>query len=79
MDKINKALKKLSAKERKVIEIILQKIENGSFKELNIKALKGYNNIYRVRKGHVRIIFGRDGDKIIILAVERRSEKTYQF
>jgi len=79
MNKINKALRKLPAKEREAIEIILQKIEDKSFGNLDIKALKGYKNIYRVRKGRIRIIFEIDNRKTTILGVENRSEKTYKF
>jgi mRNA-degrading endonuclease RelE of RelBE toxin-antitoxin system len=79
MDKVTKALKKLTPKERKTIDTILEKIVNKSFESLDIKALKGYKNIYRVRKESIRIIFEIDKEKVIILAVERRSEKTYKF
>ena len=79
MDKITKALIKLIPKERKAIETIIQLIEDKSFENLDIKALKGYKNIYRARKGHVRIIFEiTKKQTVIILGVERRSEKTYK-
>lgn len=78
MDKITKALKKLNAKERNAIEKILKLIEAGLFKSLDLKALKGYKNIYRVRKGHIRIIFQMNEKKTIVLGVEKRSEKTYK-
>jgi len=79
MDKIDKALKKLSVKERRRVKAILSKIYSGSFTGLNIKKLRGRLDIFRVRKGNIRIIYrvGRRKD-IFILAIERRSEKIYR-
>lgn len=79
MDKITKALIKLGPRDRHFIETILKLIKNKSFEGLDIKSLKGYKNIFRVRKGRIRIIFEISSDKIIILGVEKRSEKTYKF
>ena len=80
MDKIEKALQKLSGKDRKKIKEILARLQAGSFKNLDIKKLKGRNDIFRVRKGELRIIYRLSENKeIYIMAVERRSEKTYKF
>ena len=79
MDKIAKTLKKLSSKERKQIKNILLLIQNNSWQNLDLKKLKGHSNIFRVRKGVLRIIFRQNTKKdIYILAIERRSEKTYR-
>lgn len=78
MDKIAKAIKKLNSQEQYQIKKILIQINNFNFKGLNILKLKGYENIYRVRKGRLRIIFRIDENKeIYLLAIERRNEKTY--
>jgi len=78
MDKISKALKKFNTKEQKIIKEILQKIKNNSYASINVEKLKKYHNIYRVRKGKIRIIFKINEDKnIFILAIERRNDKTY--
>lgn len=62
------------------MEAIMRLIEEKSFENLDIKVLKGYKNIYRVRKGRMRIIFEvTKKQTVIILGVERRSEKTYKF
>ena len=80
MDKISKDLKKLTEKERNQIKQILQKINSGDFRGLDIKKLKGRDDIFRVRKGKFRIIYKISGKKdIFILAIERRSENTYKF
>ncbi|OGY64102.1 MAG: hypothetical protein A3I89_03920 [Candidatus Harrisonbacteria bacterium RIFCSPLOWO2_02_FULL_41_11] len=79
MDKIEKALNKLSEKEKEAIKEILTQLQTGSFKNLDIKKLKGRNDIFRARKGKIRIIYAIDKNKETrILAIERCSEKTYK-
>ena len=78
MDKIKKALNKLSLKERKKIKEFLIQIDTDDFKDLDLKKLKGRNDIFRVRKGSIRIIFRKKDDVIKILSIERRSSKTYR-
>ena len=79
MDKIEKALKKLSQKEKKIVRGILEKLEKMNLARLNIQKLKGRDDIFRVKKGNIRIIYRKDSvDGSFILAIERRSEKTYK-
>ncbi len=79
MDRIEKELAKLTQGERSQIKLIILKLKNRDFRGLDIKKLKGRNDIFRVRKGDLRIIYRILGEKIFILAIERRSEKTYKF
>ena len=80
MDKISKALEKLFGTERKQAGFLLQKIKSGKWESLEIKKLKGHNDIFRARSGKLRVIFRRDTKgKIYVLALERRSDKTYKF
>ncbi len=78
MDKIAKALKKLSHKEKNQVKIIFARLKRRDFKGLNIKKLKGREDIYRVRKGYLRVIY-YNKEEIYILALERRSERTYKY
>ena len=79
MDKIEKALKKLSQKEKKSVGDILEKLNKNNLIGLNVQKLKGREGIFRVRKGDIRIICRKaDDGNIFILAIERRSEKTYK-
>lgn len=78
MDKISKALKRLSPKERRQIKELLLKIESGDFTGLDLKRLKDQEGIFRVRRGDLRIIFQRENGVIAVLAIERRSEDTYK-
>ena len=77
MDKIAKALSKLNAKERKQIKDVLSRLYSGRFKGLEIKKLRGRNDIFRVKKGNFRIIYRLEGQNIFILAIDRRRESTY--
>ena len=78
MNKIHKVLRSLTSKERSSVENILQRIVRGNFTALDIKKLKDRPDIFRVRKGSLRIIFRQAADgKIFILTLERRSDNTY--
>jgi mRNA-degrading endonuclease RelE of RelBE toxin-antitoxin system len=77
MDKITKALKKLTQKEKQKLKQILSKIKTGNFKELDLKKLKAKSSIYRVRFGKLRLIFQNDKNTIKILTIERRNDNTY--
>lgn len=79
MDKIEKALVKLTEKERRRMKQVLVRLERGDVGGLNIKKLKGRNDIFRVRKGDIRIIYRFSGKAIFIMAIERRREDTYKF
>ncbi|OGY89955.1 MAG: hypothetical protein A3B30_03890 [Candidatus Komeilibacteria bacterium RIFCSPLOWO2_01_FULL_52_15] len=80
MDKIKKALRKLDAKEQKLVREALILLKAGQYDTLDLKKLKGRDDIYRIRKGSIRIIFRKDrAGKIYILAIERRSNTTYNF
>lgn len=78
MDRIKKALRKLSPKERTLLRQIMERIINGDFSDMDVKKLKAADDVYRVRKGTMRVIFRQRTDKgFDILAVERRSDITY--
>ena len=78
MDRIEKALKKLTPKERVVIRTVLMSLKNQQLDRLDLKKLKGRDDIFRIRKGQIRILY-RTGPQgaISILAIERRGDTTY--
>lgn len=79
MDKIEKALSRLSQKERELVGVLLAHIMKGDVQEIDVKKLKGYKDIFRVRKGKIRFIYREaENGKIFVLAIERRNEKTYK-
>ncbi len=78
MDRIDKALNKLRPKEKKEIKNILSKVKKEELQGLDLKKLKARDDIYRVRKGGIRIIFYKKKGSIRILGVERKRSKTYK-
>ncbi|MEX2145270.1 MAG: hypothetical protein WD712_02780 [Candidatus Spechtbacterales bacterium] len=78
MGKLERELKKLSVQERKLAKSILKQISRGSYKNLDIRKLKGYSDIFRVRKGKLRVIYRLRGDDVFALSIERRSDRTYK-
>jgi len=72
MDKIDKALKNLSSKKREELKETLLKIKNSNFRGLDLKKMKGRNDIFRVRRNSMRIIFHKIDSFIKILSIERR-------
>ncbi len=78
MDKIKKALSKLTGKEKGRVKEIIQEIIKGNVANLDIKKLKARDDIFRVRKGGIRIIYRKEKEKVFILTIERRSDRTYK-
>ncbi|HEX2792778.1 MAG TPA: type II toxin-antitoxin system RelE/ParE family toxin [Candidatus Paceibacterota bacterium] len=78
MDRITKLLKKLTPKERERFEETLALLLSADASSLDIKKLKGVEDIYRVRVGNLRVIFQKQGKEILILEVSRRDESTYK-
>lgn len=78
MDKIEKALARLTSKERSRIARILRMIQERNFVGLGIKKLTGQQTVFRVRSTQYRIIFRMTKERdIFILAIEKRSDNTY--
>ena len=78
MDKIDKALKKLSLEERQKIKNVISLIKNGVFPGMDIKKLKNHEEIFRIRKGKIRIIYRIEpSGRITILTLGRRTDNTY--
>ncbi len=78
MDKIEKALNKLGKKERKTVRTLLYRLSKGDYQGVDIQKLKSRQDIYRARNGDIRVIYRRSNSDILVLAIERRSEKTYR-
>jgi mRNA interferase RelE/StbE len=78
MDAIGKALKKFSEQERKWVKNIFTALKTNNMQGLDIKKLKGYEDVFRVRKGDIRVIYRKTSGGIVILEVGRRKERTYR-
>jgi len=78
MDKIQKALEKLSSKERQKIKSALERLHHKQIQGLDIKKLKDRSDIFRLRLDNLRVIYQELNDEIIILQISRRNENTYK-
>lgn len=78
MDKIKKALAKLPKEYKTAFDYLIVRLLARNYSGLDIVHLKGQKNVFRVRHGKLRIIFKIDDDKLLVLQVGLRSEKTYR-
>lgn len=78
MDKIDKFLAKLNNQESRKVLNAISDILSGNTSLYNLKKLKGYRDVYRIKVGTVRIIYKQLEDDIEVIDVGRRSEKTYR-
>ena len=79
MPSLKKLLSRFNKEERGNIEFLIEKIISLNWQNLDIKKLKGHQNIFRARQGKIRIIFAKDKKEISVIAIERRRENTYSF
>jgi len=79
MPPLSKLLSKLNKTERITAEFLIEKILSLNWSALDIKKLKGHQNIFRVRKGKIRIIFFKNNQEIFIVSIARRCKDTYKF
>ena len=74
MDKISKFIQKMSQKEgRRIIALFLQ-IQERKTQALDVKKLRGYADLYRVRHGDIRIIFKAGDEGNTIISVDFRKD-----
>lgn len=80
MGNLDKQLKKFSKNEREKIARLIERIIDRNLAGLDCKRLRGLKNLFRVRKGRIRIIFELESNKEPnIISIERRCEDTYKF
>jgi len=78
MPTLNKLLSKFNVEDRRVLESVIAKIIFLDWRNLDIKKLKGYQDIFRFCRGKLRIIFTKNSNIIRIINIERRKETTYR-
>jgi mRNA-degrading endonuclease RelE of RelBE toxin-antitoxin system len=74
---LEKFFVRVTPKEKKLLSDIITRILDRNLKNLDIKKLTGTDNIFRVRKGILRIVFSMTKTDIKIISVERRNDTTY--
>lgn len=78
MNKIDKLLKKLNARDRLRIEQVLLKLLSDQLESLDIKRLKNTEDLYRVRVGQYRVIYRYNSSGKKLIDISKRDEKTYK-
>jgi mRNA-degrading endonuclease RelE of RelBE toxin-antitoxin system len=78
-DKYQKFIKKLSAKEYQRVSVAVKRYSLGKLVGMNVKKMKGHDDIYRVRVGRIRIIFYNNNVvSPILLNISFRDDQTYR-
>lgn len=76
-DRILKLLRRMPPKQRGELARLIEMVLRGNVASLDLKKLVGMQDVYRVRKGNIRIIYRLLDGEVVIIAVERRSNTTY--
>lgn len=75
MDQTEKFLRKLGSHERRKLLELLDFLASGLLPDnLDIKPLRGLANLYRIRKGNIRIIIYRQGAQIGVVRIDFRKD-----
>ena len=78
-DKIKKLLAKLTAKERQLVKLLILRVQLDDTEGLDIKQLRGHDDLFRVRKGRLRIVYRKAAaSELLIVRIDRRNERTYK-
>jgi mRNA-degrading endonuclease RelE of RelBE toxin-antitoxin system len=77
MNPVEKALRKLTPQERDWVEGVIERIVSGKTAGLDIKRLRGYGDVFRIRKGKIRVIYLQKEGRAEVLSIGRRNESTY--
>lgn len=78
MDKISKLLRRRRRNERLMLIAAMELIKANELKDLDIKKMSGYKNLYRARIGKFRIIFTSYNDQNDIIRIDEKSDNTYR-
>ena len=79
MNHLEKALARFAPEDRLLMRAVFVRIRADDLLHLDVRKLKGYRNLYRVRLGECRIIFERtDAGENEIVVLTRRNENTYR-
>ncbi len=77
MDKILKFLKKRSPTERERLIFVVRAITENKLEGMDVKKLKGFDSVFRVRVGNFRIIFEKTGKENWVRSIAKRDGRTY--
>lgn len=74
MDRIEKFLKQLGEKDRLIMLAVLADIRRLELDRYDVKALKGYKGVYRLRKGKIRFVFAETQSGGVLIDINYRSK-----
>lgn len=78
VDRIEKFLARLNAKERERVLATLLQLQERNFADLDVKKRRGKSGAFRVRVGSIRIIFQMESKVLRVISIDRRNEGTYK-
>jgi mRNA-degrading endonuclease RelE of RelBE toxin-antitoxin system len=78
VDKLVKFLRKQNPEIARSILELIEKILVGDLRGCDVRRLKGKSNLYRLRKGRIRIIFEKKEGKFLVKKITYRDDQTYQ-
>jgi mRNA-degrading endonuclease RelE of RelBE toxin-antitoxin system len=78
MDKIQKTLNKIGSKQAGRIIVVFTKIKSNNFDGLDIKKLKGFKYLFRVKAGEYRVVYQKTPEKIEVVGLYKRDDNTYR-
>ena len=78
MPTLHKLLSKFNKKEAAILITLIEKIISLDWHGLDVKKLQGHGDLFRLRRGKIRIIFIKHEKIISIIAIKHRNEKTYK-
>lgn len=74
MDKIEKFIESLNKNLRQQVKITILKIVANDLSGIKTKKLKGFDNLFSVRKGKIRIVFRHEDNLNIIINIDYRDQ-----
>lgn len=77
VDKITKFLNKRNKKGRKAALDLIEKVRKGQLEGCDVVQLKGNKNIFRLKKGRIRIFFEKYKKEFIVKKICYRDDQTY--
>jgi mRNA-degrading endonuclease RelE of RelBE toxin-antitoxin system len=77
-DSIAKFLAKLPSAQVELLLSLVRRLTVRDYYGLDVKQLKGQQNMYRLRKGRVRIVFYQDESSFRLVSVSNRDDQTYR-
>ncbi len=77
-DKIRKFVDRLTPKQREVAKLLILRVKLSDTEGLDVKRLQGHEDMYRVRKGRLRIVYLKNATEFRVVHMDWRDDQTYR-